>query len=320
MRSVFRVAGLLLGLCLVVAAMDVSQAYAWGEIREATRTLNVRKARDFKSAQVQQLKPGEKVKTDYFKEGWLAVFPVDAVERNEAKAIGYSKASYLRLIGPAEAPESSKTAELQPASDVAIPTSEAEPVESPAPVLITQSESPSMTGETASPRSTLVDSGQGQKVIAEVEQRPEDVKPVPTGSGKPPVHITADKLTYDDKQRTVSFSGNVEAEHEGMQLWAETLTAYFAKTGKPGEEIDRIVAAGGVRMKRQTTEGRSDTVTYFVKDSVLRMEGQPQIQDGKNTVTGRVIKFYVKENRSEVEGGNGKRVEAILFAPETEAP
>lgn len=314
-------------------SMPVEAAESWGEIREAERNLNVRAKRDYKSEHIRTLPKGERVKVDFLKNGWYAIFPLDAVERTESSAIGYSKSKYLRFVSKAPAlTEDTSQTPSGAASDV---------IPSPSPT--TANSVPNISSEGASSNgivtpekliasdvtvgaaidtpSPSADSNQGQKVVVEVEQRPEDVAPKSNSAGKPPVRITADKLTYDDKRRTVAFSGSVEAEHEGLQLWASEVTAYFSKTGKPGEEIDRVVASGGVRMQRGTTEGTSESVTYLVGDNLLLMEGNPEIRDGKNTVTGKVIKFYVKENRSEVVGGNGKRVEAILFAPgKVEAP
>ncbi|MGE4293933.1 MAG: lipopolysaccharide transport periplasmic protein LptA [Desulfovibrio sp.] len=346
-RRIAIAAVLILTFCcglLPALTTPVLAAEAWGEIREATQNLNIREKRDYKSAHVRTLAKGERVKVDFLKDGWYALFPLDASKRDLKAAIGFSKSKYLKFVSktPASDPKAVVTpatpeeASASPNSGPA-PKSVAQPTPSPEPAVTQEAMPTSPTGaqQETSGNGTqehavraAVDSpavptasGQGQKVTAKVEQRPEDLPQRPATSGKPPVRITADKLTYDDKRRTVAFSGNVEAVHEELKLWAEELTAFFAKTGKPGEEIDRIVASGGVRMQRGSTEGTSSTVTYMVKENLLLMEGNPVIQDGKNKVTGKVIKFYAKENRSEVVGGNGKRVEAILFAPETlEAP
>jgi len=141
--------------------------------------------------------------------------------------------------------------------------------------------------------------------------------PAPTQA---PVKITADRMTYVEKDRKVTFSGNVQAEHEGLRLWAATLSAYFTEAGKNAKDmsdnIDRIVADGGVKMKKDKSEGSCRTLTYFVKDGMLRMEGEPVLSDSANTVSGEVIKFYLKDSRSEVLGGQGKRVEAVFHVPE----
>ena len=165
--------------------------------------------------------------------------------------------------------------------------------------------------------------------VASRSEITEAVQPVPvvpgetpsaTTEAQTPVKITADRMTYVEKDRKVTFSGNVQAEHEGLQLWATTLSAYFTEAGKGAKDvadnIERIVADGGVKMKKEKSEGTCQTLIYFVKDGVLRMEGNPRLNDGANSVAGEVIKFYVKDNRSEVLGGQNKRVEAIFRVPE----
>ena len=73
-------------------------------------------------------------------------------------------------------------------------------------------------------------------------------------------------------------------------------------------------------MTRDTTQGRCATLTYMVQSGVLLMEGDPILEDGDNTITGQVIKFYMKDNRSEVVGGKDKRVQAVFSAPGTLEP
>ena len=45
------------------------------------------------------------------------------------------------------------------------------------------------------------------------------------------------------------------------------------------------------------------------------MEQNPMLQDGPNSLTGEVINFNVRDNRSEVIGGKGQRVKAIFLTP-----
>lgn len=313
------------GLCCESPARA---AGTWGELREAARNLNVRAARDYKSAHVLTLKQGQRVRVDFLQDGWYAVFRPDAPKRDLQAALGYCKAKYLT---PVPEPRASATAPVQtaapkagnaaPGASAAQPaTPTAQPAAAPA--AARGNIAPAKPTSVAPERLPVEPApGEKQKVVAAVEQRPEDLPQKATAPGKPPVRITADKLTYDDPQRTVSFSGNVVAVHADLKLWADKLTAYFDKQGAPGEQIDRIVASGKVRVQRASTEGTCGSVTYLVKENLLLMEDDPVIRDGKNQVTGKVIKYYVKENRSEVVGGKDKRVEAILFAPETlEAP
>ncbi len=165
-------------------------------------------------------------------------------------------------------------------------------------------------------------SGDEPAVTAKVEEAPKS-PPAELPREKQPVRVTSDRMVYDEKGGTVSFVDNVTAKHAGLTLTADAVTAYFAegKQGQGVDQIDKIVATGSVRAVRDTTVGTCSTLTYTVADGILRMEGNPVLKDGPNTVTGQVIKFYLKDNRSEVLGGKGGQVEAVFTLPEgTEAP
>ncbi len=69
-------------------------------------------------------------------------------------------------------------------------------------------------------------------------------------------------------------------------------------------------------LKKGTTEGTCGKLTYLVGKQLLKMEKDPLLQDGPNSLTGEIIKFHVRENRSEVVGGKGKRVKAVFMTPE----
>ncbi len=93
---------LALALCLGLAFSTVAFAQDWGRLMTPTQPLNVRKERDRKSAKVATLKPGQVVRVDFLKDDWYAVFDPDETERDEAKALGYSKADYLRPVQSAQ--------------------------------------------------------------------------------------------------------------------------------------------------------------------------------------------------------------------------
>jgi len=137
-----------------------------------------------------------------------------------------------------------------------------------------------------------------------------------TGS---PVKITSDRMIYDEAKKTVSFVGNVVAVHGKLTLWSKKLTAFLTATqgsSLTSDSIDRIVAEGDVRAEKGTAQGSCGKLTYYVSSQLLKMEDNPKLQDGSNSLSGNVINFYARENRSEVVGGDGKRVRAVFMTPE----
>ncbi|MDC0335952.1 LPS ABC transporter substrate-binding protein LptA [Pseudodesulfovibrio sp.] len=254
----------------------------WGEIREAALNLNVRSKRTPKSEHIVTLAKGQRVKVDFLKDGWVAIFNLNESKRDEKRAIGYANVKYLTLVTMPKKPKTTP------------PAQKAESAPS---------------------------SPKGDGVIkAEVAATPPpDIAPVGIDPSRTPVKITSDRMVYDENGKVVSFVGNVVAVHGDLTLWANKLSAYLtSKTDKKfaADSIDRIVAEGDVRAKKGKSEGTCGLLTYYVEKQMLKMERNPKLQDGPNSLAGETINFYVRENRSEVVGGKGKRVKAIFMTPE----
>lgn len=141
---------------------------------------------------------------------------------------------------------------------------------------------------------------------------------------KTPTRIESDSMRYDQAAGTVVFEGKVHVERTDFKLWARQLTVHFApqekatgrdKATADAGKIDKIVARGEVRIEREGKVGTCDTATYLAQEGLVSMEGNPVLQDGSNTVTGKVVKLYFRDNRSEVLGGGGQRVQAVFSTP-----
>lgn len=283
----------LLLVCLSVQA--IAEAPSWGEERVAEQHVTVRLKPDPASPQVRTLKPGDRVRVDFPQpNGWVALFDMTESLRDANRAIGYAEARFF--VAPAQ-------------------------YKAPAPPPARTENKPAPTSEHK----------------GDVKASPAPAAAAAPGNAKQePVRITSDKMVYSQAENAVVFIGNVHGTQADMAIWAAKVTAYFekpkdqkgAKSDKadkaggdkgPGDfgegKIERIVAEGDVRMVAGKNEGACSTLTFFVADSVLRMEGNPILREGQNTVRGDVIKYYMKENRSEVLSGAQRRVEAVFFSP-----
>lgn len=270
-------------LCFFLMS-GVASAQEWGEIREATLNLNVRAKRTPKSEHIVTLAKGQRVKVDFLNDNWIAVFNLNETKRDEKRAIGYANVKYLKLV--------SASTQAQVAS---------KPSAKPAP-----------EPKTSTPKAT------GSKKTEVVATPPSDPVKLGVDSSRTPVKITSDRMVYDEAGKVVSFVGNVVAEHGDLTLWANKLSAYLgSETNKKfaADSIERIVAEGDVKVKQGKTEGTCGLLTYSVEKQVLKLERDPQLTDGPNSLTGEVIKFHARENRSEVIGGKGQRVKAIFLTP-----
>ena len=144
------------------------------------------------------------------------------------------------------------------------------------------------------------------------------------------VKVTSDKMTYSADGQTVIFSDNVFVKHPQADLWADQVTVFLQSNGEttnapatpgvnPGK-VREIIAEGNVRIKMdQDRSGSCQKAVYNLEQELLTMTGSPELSEGKNTISGTVIKFWIKENRSEVLGSQDRPVEAIFSSPEKEA-
>lgn len=148
-------------------------------------------------------------------------------------------------------------------------------------------------------------------------------------SADQPVDVTADTMEYSADSSTVVFRGNVEAVRGTFKMWSETLTLVLKKqSGKEekkeeksekkskdlskGNDIDRIIAEKNVRFKNETQHGTAQKATFLAEKNILILEGDPVLQDGDNSIRGNVIRYFMNENRSVVEGSAKKRVHAVF--------
>jgi len=272
----------LIALFLTISFLSgLACAEGWGEVREATLNLNIREKRTPKSEHVVTLATGQRVKVDFLKDGWFAVFNLNESKRDESRAIGYANSKYLKLVPAEQKIQVSSVVTEEPKSDIK--------------------------------------SGEGEVKVKVGTEPPPDPIMVGIDPSRIPVKITADRMTYDETGKVVSFVGNVVAEHGQLTLWANKISAYFSSKSGGGfgaDSVDRIVAVGNVRAKKENTEGKCGKLTYWVEKQLLRMEQDPLLQDGPNRLTGEVINFHIRENRSEVIGGKNQRVKAIFMTPE----
>lgn len=165
--------------------------------------------------------------------------------------------------------------------------------------------------------------------------------------GDLPTTITASKMRYDANKQQVVFEGNVKVRRPDFDLDSNKLTIFFQKKTQPktaltkkspsGEtpngkapsenvtddplstmgagDIDKLIAEGKVLMVRDGRTGTCEKITYYVPKELIVMEGSPVLKEKDNSVTGQIINFYVKENRSEVLGGSNAPVQVRFTSP-----
>jgi hypothetical protein len=105
-----------------VSPSHASSAPSWGTIMSVEAKTNVREKRSIDSHLVGSLQPGQRVKADFLKDGWYAVFETTEKVRSEKKALGYVWAPRLSARPPKPADvladwKEKPTAVMKPAPD-----------------------------------------------------------------------------------------------------------------------------------------------------------------------------------------------------------
>lgn len=286
-------------------------ASGWGEVRIVEQMLSVYLKPDSASPLLRTIRPGERVRVDFPQPGgWVALFDLSEPQRDVNRAIGFAEAKNL---APAAATQAAAQKPVQSAATPVQPAAQAAPI--------------------STPQKTAHSAGKiapETEVKSPVKDKPSPAPGTAPGVGKDdPVRITSDKMVYSQTDNAVVFQGNVHGTQADMAIWANKVTAYFSAKDKKnqgknapdkapgdfGDKIERIVAEGEVRLVAGKNEGACAQLTYYVADGLLRMEGNPILREGQNTVRGDVIKYYMRESRSEVLSGSQRRVEAIFFSP-----
>lgn len=127
-------------------------------------------------------------------------------------------------------------------------------------------------------------------------------------SGKP-INIKADQLQADNKGKLAVFTGRVVARQDDVTIYSDRLEIYY---GEGKDEVDKIIAIGNVRILQTNRIGTGGHAVYESKLGKVTLTINPRVSQEKDTVTGKVIIYYLDEDRSEVQSGENIRVEAVV--------
>ena len=139
-------------------------------------------------------------------------------------------------------------------------------------------------------------------------QAPEEFR----GTGGP-IHINSQRLEADYRAKTITFIGDVVARQKDFVLYAQRLFHYLDKEGK---EIEKILAQGNVRIVQGKRRATCREATYYHRENKLTLQGDPVVREGDNWVRGRIITYYIDEQKSVAEGETGERVTITIMPSE----
>ncbi|MBR2770438.1 MAG: hypothetical protein IKD78_00245 [Bacteroidales bacterium] len=94
-----------------------------------------------------------------------------------------------------------------------------------------------------------------------------------------------------DSAYAISYDGG-----DSLYIHGDTLFMYF---DKQKEEAKKLIARRNERFFKSDLQGKCDTLTYLVEDSILRMRVEPILWAEDSQMTGTDIDIKVKENSVE---------------------
>ena len=155
------------------------------------------------------------------------------------------------------------------------------------------------------------------------EEKPGDTEPNNRAKDHK-ISITANKLISDNDVDYAEFIGDVRATQEDTVITADRLKIFYKATagqkGTPAigkESITKIVADGNVKIYFNNKVAVTSKAVYNTQTRTLVLSGNgSKIVSGDNSISGEKITIDRVTGRINVESGDKKRVEAVLYSGE----
>ena len=135
---------------------------------------------------------------------------------------------------------------------------------------------------------------------------------LPAAEVRTPLTISADTLEISRKDRMAVYRGNVAASDKGrgLSIQADQIEFFFDERM---EEVERALATGNVRIAYGERRGVAERAEYFPGENRAVLLGHPRVWQDSDQVTGCKITLLMREDRSQVDGCEGERVNAVLY-------
>ena len=125
-----------------------------------------------------------------------------------------------------------------------------------------------------------------------------------------PVDYAADRIELQDRENRVILSGNVDIRQQELRLRAARTTVAFTNQGSL--QIQRITAAGGVRVTRGDEVATGDVAVYDFNRRIITMVGDASLKRGSDTLYGNRFVIDLNSGVSSAEG----RVSGTFSVPQ----
>ncbi len=133
---------------------------------------------------------------------------------------------------------------------------------------------------------------------------------LPVSRRSEPITIKSDSLVTDNDRKMATFSGNVAARQGDLTIYADRFVVVYSSVGN---EINTAEVFGNVRILQGPRRAQAEHGVYDAKSSVIVLDGNPKVFQNSDTISGKIITYYLDQDRSEVTSGSGNRVEAVIY-------
>jgi lipopolysaccharide export system protein LptA len=119
------------------------------------------------------------------------------------------------------------------------------------------------------------------------------------------VDINSNLMELMEDKKMIIFSGDVVAKKGDITLYCSRLEVFYNENPTTKKrEIDYMVAKGNVKIVQGEKIAKGDIGKYYQKEDMIILEGNPVTitEKGENQITGNKVTFFMKENRSTIEG------------------
>ncbi|MFQ5729386.1 MAG: LptA/OstA family protein [Waddliaceae bacterium] len=122
-----------------------------------------------------------------------------------------------------------------------------------------------------------------------------------------PVSITSEKMVLQNLKDKIIFEGSVEIQNEDLVIESDHAEVFMKRSEQtfsllPGEnaeqQVSKIVASGNVRIKNGDQRAKAKKGVYDRVKEVIVLTGDPEVWEDGYHVKGKVITFFITEERT----------------------
>jgi lipopolysaccharide export system protein LptA len=132
---------------------------------------------------------------------------------------------------------------------------------------------------------------------------------LPASRNNEPIKIKSDQLLTDNNLKVATFTGNVAARQGDLTIYSDKMVINYSddEGGISSAEV-----FGNVRIIQGERRGQADHGIYNAKLATITLDGNPKVFQNGDTISGKIITYYLDQDKSEVTSGPGSRVEAVI--------